>query len=272
MNQKYHLTAEHSISSDENGEFSASSLALALAVVAGWQIGEKTALDDLLVSRALPGGNIETRFLPTALDKDTVARHANTYGIQPLMPLQSPEFAQLMMTIFPCVITPIISHGGSLRGLWRVESLSGWNAANLMQSGIRYGQDEYVETLSESLPEAIGLNALSRVGIGKQAYFYYPDMRTEDGELVFMGQATINTIQMDSHFMLHLVKAPELDAYAMMQAPEEVIEEARALADAQAVIQKAELAKQEEARKAEEDAGPTPLPPEEVTEPENPAD
>lgn len=252
MKQTYMISGKHSIESDEEGNFAPFALNLALAHVAGWEINNMTPLDDVLITKTGPDGSEVTRFIPQNNDSLTIYKHANTYGVEPFIPLQSPEFAQELMTYFPCVITPIVSHGGALRGLWKVESLSGWEAANIATAGLRYGTNEYVDTLSASLPEAIGLNVLSRAGIGKQAFFYYPDMSHEEGELVYMGQRSIEMVKMDPDFLLHIVAAPELDKYAMIPAPEDVIAEARIAADATALIQKNELKKRQEEREAKE--------------------
>lgn len=248
MKQTYYITPTLTIVSDDEGNFDAYSLFKALAVIGGWTIGEETPLGDTLISRALPNGERETRFIPLKVDGESVERHARTYGLNPLVPMQSNEFAQMLMTMFPCVPTAIPSRGGALCGLWHVESLTGWQGADIQRTGVRYGHNEYIETYSLSLPEAICLNVLSRVGIGKRAYLYYPDMSVENGELVYMGEKTIQTIKADPEFILHLVAAPDLDAWAMLGAPEDVLEDARALADAQAVIQKVELRKIQEAR------------------------
>lgn len=267
MKQSYYINTTRMIESDENGNFGSHDLALALVALGGWTIHEPTALGDTLITRMNPGAQEVTRFVPSSVDIDTIEKHAQTYGLHPIMPLQDLEFSQMLMTAFPCVITPIISHGGELRGLWRVESLSGWQAADLRKTGLRHGTNEFIESVSTVLPEAIGLNALSRAGIGKQAYFYYPDMRVEDAELIYMGQRSLNVISMDAMFMLHLVPAPALDAYAMVPPPDDVLEDQRTLADAQAVIQKAELKAILDAQKTEEVNAVEEVAPELVEEP-----
>lgn len=249
----YYISPKHQIESNEDGDFTMSDLAIALAHVAGWQLHEKTPLDDAIMVRTNQKGERETVFIPSTNNQDEIERHAKTYGLNPLMPFMSAHFAQDLMTNFPCVITPVISQGGALHGLWKVESLSGWRAADMQYSGVRFGVDEYVESVSVSLPEAIGLNVLNRIGIGKRAYFYYPEMNTENGDLIFMGERARQAIERDSLFMLHIVPAPELDAYAMISAPEEVINEARVLADAQAIIQKTELKRLLDERTAKEE-------------------
>ncbi|HAV1601516.1 TPA: hypothetical protein JG832_002404 [Enterobacter hormaechei subsp. xiangfangensis] len=240
MKKAYYIAPEHRIESDENGNFNLMDLNIALAIVGGWNVGSLTPLEDMLMLRAGPQGE-ETCFIPATTDGETIQKHANTYGIHPLNPLASLEFAQALMANFPCVVTPVISQGGALRGVWAVESVGAWNGANILMSGARNGAAEFVETASMNLAEAIGLNVLNRIGIGKEAWFYYPDMSVENGELMYFSERTHKVIQSDADFMAHLVRVPELDEYAVIGAPADLIAEAAKVADAQAVLQKEPL-------------------------------
>lgn len=265
MKLAYYITPEHKIESDENGNFQILDLNMALATVAGWKLREITPLKDAMMVRNTNEGE-QLAFIPVSNDMAVIEQHANTYGVVAFMPMAALDFAQALMQSYPYVPTAKTSENGALVGLWVIESVSAWQAANIMVAGVQHGVNEYTITQSRNLPEAISLNVLQRMGIGKKAYFYYPDMTVENGELIFLSERTINTVSQDAEFMARVVAAPELDVYAVIGAPEEALTEARSFADAQAVIQKEPLKQRQleqeaaAAATAEGEAAPAPSP------------
>jgi hypothetical protein len=240
MKQAYYVTPDRKIESDENGNFKILDLNILLAGISGWKLREITPLNDAILERTVDGEE-QSCFIPESSDMAVIGQHANTYGLMAIMPLGSLDFAQAMLQSFPCVITPIISQGGALRGVWVVESVTGWMAADVTRSGVRTGVEEYTVTESKNLPEAICLNVLQRIGMGKKAYMYYPEMTVDKGELMFLSDRTLNLVSQDKEFMARMVAVPELDAYAVIGVPDDILTEARGYADAQAVIQKEPL-------------------------------
>jgi hypothetical protein len=255
MKQSYFITQTHQIHSDDNGKFDIIDLNLALATIAGWQYQVTTPMGDIIITR--PGGEEGKdigAFIPTTSDPAQIEKLAEMYGLEAIMPLSQNAFAQVLIKSFPCVITPVTSFNGALVGGWRVESVGLFGGADLKRVGWQCGPDEYTETHSLTLSEAIGLNVLSRAGMGKKAFFYYPDLTVSNGELIYLNERTLSILMQDQRVMVYMVAVPELDAYSLLQAPAELVDDARILADAEAVINKVILKQDQDAKQAAEEA------------------
>ncbi|HBM2815649.1 TPA: hypothetical protein LU109_003558 [Enterobacter hormaechei subsp. xiangfangensis] len=256
MNQSFFLTPVHEIHADEDGNYSLFDINLSLAVIGGWTLQDFTIDGDAIVVRLADEGPI-SRMVPKTRDTEEVAKRCEKYGLEAIVPLSNLQFAQEIMRIYPCVITPVVSNGGELRGLWHVESVGTWKGADLYNSGFRGGLDEYIETFSSFLAEAIGLNIIARLGVGKKAFMVYAGNSVTDAEIVFITERTLQIIKQDPQFMAQFVRVPDLDPYCLIAAPDDVIADVRTWADAQAVVQKAPYRTEElTERAAEEPAAP----------------
>ncbi|MEG5932459.1 hypothetical protein UXN85_20550 [Enterobacter hormaechei] len=213
MKKEYVISADFTLSTDEQGAFSAFDLSVAAALVMGARLVEVTEHGDAILEMA--SGKV---FVSPAKDTATLSARQKEYEAVWFCPFTSKPIAQEIMRRFPMVPSAQAFRNGALVGLWVVESNTVYAAGNPQIAGIQHGADAWCITTSESLNEAITLNALMQAGCNRVAVFHFPAGQNT-GQLLFVTPESALTITQDKTLAATSVFCPSLDKYAVVGAP-----------------------------------------------------
>lgn len=214
MKKEYVISKDFTLTSNENGSFSAFEISVASAIIMGAQLVEITEDGDALLEMA-PGKRI---FVSAAKDTATLGKRQQEYDANWYCPFTSKPIAQEIMRRFPMAISSQIFRNGALTGTWIAESNTVYGAGNPHIAGIKHGRDAWCITQSELLNEAITLNALMQAGCHRVAVFYFPAGQ-DSGELIYVTPESAQIIADDKNLGAVCVFCPSLDKYAVVGAP-----------------------------------------------------
>lgn len=145
------------------------------------------------------------------IDRDT---HLNA---RPASPSLESGFAQRLLRIVPMAVNPVVFTNGSLVGGWHVENIPQPAKGDIMTGG--YQLHVFQHAL---LPTAIAMVYLQTMGIGQEAWIYMGEFEGAEPELHYIMplDSTVKVLNGASAF----TRAPELDKYAAVGVPPEVLE------------------------------------------------
>lgn len=163
------------------------------------------------------------------------AKFADKLGIHSLELRENLSIAQSLIKELDLVVEPVTFRNGSLAGLWRVARLSVYDAWNTDLHGVIIGVNQPVFTESRVMLDALYATACRVMGVGKEAYVYFPKGHTAE-EFQVMACDFELAGQMQLLDQSKLVRVPYMDRYVTSRIPDDVlntlVDEARTVAAA----------------------------------------
>lgn len=153
---------------------------------------------------------------PHIEDVDSISEHLNA---RVMVPSQDASFTQRLLRLVPMVVNPIVFLDGRLVGGWHVESNPEPSTGDIMTNG--YQSHAYQDTV---LPMAIAMVYLQAQGLGQQAWVYVGEHDSAEPELHYVVPLDRNLALLEN--TPAFIRAPDLDKYAVVGPPAELVEEA----------------------------------------------
>lgn len=247
---KYIISKTTAIELNEKGEIRPEDLEAALVAALGFEPQEIEGVT-VWVNKNERFWLIHSQELPEdeASRQEAVKVINDKTGALPLAPTLDKSFAQLLMRQISMNVTGEAFVGGSLAGLWRVETISPYMPYNVQVHGILTGRLQPVSVSHTSLPLAVCLLFLQALGVGQRAYVFIPDGAEPEPQLIYItaeNEKALKEVAPETN----LFRMEGLDKYAVVGLDADMVKEA---------IEKAELLRTILLAKAKTDA-PQPEP------------
>ncbi|KKB02652.1 hypothetical protein [Pantoea anthophila] len=233
---RYIISKSTAIEVDENNVISPEDLEIALVAALGfepqdvegvtvWTNGNERFW--LLHQQELPDDATSYQEAAKAITEKT--------GAQPLAPTQDNGFAQLLMRQMPMNVTGEAFVGGSLAGVWRVETVSQYMPYNVERHGFLTGKQQPVSVSHGSLPLAVSILFLQALGVGQHAYVFIPDGAEAEPQLFYV---TVQNEKLLKEVMpeTSLFRMEGLDRFAVVGLDADIVKEAIEKAQLQRTI------------------------------------
>lgn len=165
----------------------------------------------------------------TIRDKQLVSSEAfgelsGSLECTPLDVLNDHPMAQDLMHRLHIHVTALPFKNGSLSGLWHAERLAPFRPFDMAMNGLLVNEQQPLSNESTSIIMAIMVLACRILGIGKQGYISFPN--GPEGQAVWF-YTDSELVQLFTHSIgSTILAAPELDKFAVIRPPQNVIDSA----------------------------------------------
>ncbi len=209
---KYRICEDMSITTGPGNELGNTEIDTALLALSGFRpepVDEHTVWVNSHLRYWVPGEQ-------TQEEMNAISAVLNAHPINPSL---DTDFAQRLLRLIPMVIAPVVTHKGKLVGEWYVENNPLPARGDIMSNGHQLHTYQH-----QLLSVAVAMVFLQTKGIGQQAWIYLGENESAEPEVHYVAPVAENLALLDS--APSFVRSPELDEYAAVGVPPEVLKDA----------------------------------------------